>query len=383
MELSVERQIFEQIKRSSKILILLPEVLNTDSLASGLALRLFLLKLQKDVTVVSSGKAEESLKFLPGVGELKEKFASGKSLVITLDTAVKGLEEISYHTAEDKVHIYKKPKSQEFNSEDLSFSREKFPVDLIISLDAMSLEDLGKIYENNTDLFFETPKINIDNKPGNEYFGSINLVDVAATSVAKILAGLLQKYEEQLMDADTATCLLAGIIAKTGSFQHVQTTPRAFLKASELVAIGGRQQEVVKNIFKTKSLPLLKLWGRALAKMKLLEDSKVLYSLLNFNDFEKSECTNSEVLPILKEFLDNISDYKIVGLITEGVKASVVITAAVHEQIPAEQFLQNLGGKGKIFNFNSGNYKVLQIEARQASLEETENKFLEAVKTLS
>src|SRR6202042_3084276 len=129
--------------------------------------------------------------------------------------------------------------------------------DLIIVLEAGSLENLGKIYEQHTDVFFETPKINIDNKANNEYFGAINLVDVTATSVAEILAELLQKYEDQLIDEDVATCLLAGIISKTHSFQHVLTTPKAFLKASELVALGGRQQEVVKHIYKTKSLPLL------------------------------------------------------------------------------------------------------------------------------
>ena len=167
----------------------------------------------------------------------------------------------------------------------MSFSAEKFPVDLIFVLGAKSLEDLGGLYEQNTDLFFETPKINIDNRAENEYFGQINLVDITVTSAAEILAELLQKYEEQLMDQDIATCLLLGIISSTRSFQHVQTTPKAFLKASELVALGARQQEIIKNIYKTKSLPLLKLWGRALARMKILEDEKIVYSILSSDGF--------------------------------------------------------------------------------------------------
>ena len=121
-------------------------------------------------------------------------------------------------------------------------------MDLIIALEAHSLEDLGGLYEHNADLFFETPKINIDNNPENEYFGAVNLVDVTATSVAEILTGLLQEYEAQLLDEDIATCLLTGIISKTQSFQDVQTTPRAFLKASELVSLGGRQQDYKKYL---------------------------------------------------------------------------------------------------------------------------------------
>lgn len=383
MELSVDQQIFEQIKKSNKILILLPEVLNADSLASGLGLRLFLLKQQKNVSVISGGALPEILKFLPGASELKHELVDSKSLIIILDTSVKKLDEISYQTSDDKVQIYLKVKSQDFNPEDVSFSQEKFPVDLIITLGVKSLEDLGKIYEQHADLFYETPKIIIDNKSDNEYFGAINLVDVTATSVAEILTELLQKSPEQLIDEDIATCLLAGIIEKTASFQHVQTTPKAFLKASELVALGGRQQEVVKNIFKSKSLPLLKLWGRALARMKIQEDAKVLYSVLNILDFEKAESTDYEVLPVLKEFLDNISGYKIVALITEAVKGQLTISAAVHEQLSVEKLQQDLGGKGKILNFNLGNYKVLQIIETETAAEILEHKFLEALKKVS
>ncbi len=380
MDLTTEQQIFEQIKKSSKILLFLPENVNADSLGSCLALRLFLNKLQKDVTVVSSATLPENLKFLPGVGEIKKSLALGKSLVVTVDASVKKLEEISYQIVGEKVHIYLKAQHQEFTAEDLSFTKEKFPADLIITIDCKSLDSLGKVYEQYADLFYETPKINIDNKPANEYYGTINLVDVTASSVAEILSELFQKYEQQLVDEDMATCLLTGIISKTNSFQHIQTTPHAFLKASELVALGGRQQEVIKNIFKTKSLPLLKLWGRALAKMKIQEDIKLIYSVLNSSDFEKSESTEAEVMPVLKEFLDNISGYNTVALITESDKGHYELTAAVHEQVSIDTLIQKLGGAAKVFNFNIGNYKLLQIMEAGASAEFLENKFLEALK---
>ena len=379
MELTITEQIFEQIKKSGKILIALPEVLSADSVASGLALRRFLSKQQKDVVLGSSGVVPENMKFLPGSEQVQSAISSGKSLVVTLDTSIKKLDEISYETKADKVEIFLKPKDGEFTAEDLSFSRDKFPLDLIITLEAGSLEDLGKIYEQNTDLFFETPKINIDNKSVNEYFGAINLVDVTATSVAEILTGLFGQYEQQLIDEDVATCLLAGIIAKTHSFQHVQTTPKAFLKASELVSLGGRQQEIIKNIYKTKSLPLLKLWGRALARMKIQDSSNAIYSVLNSVDFEKAEGSAADIMLVLKEFVENISGYKIIALITEAEKGNLTFSAAVHEQIPAGEFLETLGLGGKIFNYQFGNYKVLQIDNLLLTIEEAESKFLESL----
>ncbi len=381
MELTPEQQIFEQIKKSSKVLIFLPESVNADSLASSLALRAFLLKLQKDVTVVGGGKIPDNLKFLPDIGEVKSSLVLGRSFVITVDASHKKVDEISYHTTADKVHIYLKSQGLEFTREDLSFATEGFPADLIFTLDCKSLDSLGVVYEQQADLLYETPKINIDNKSENEYFGAINLVDVTASSVAEILSELFQKYEQQLIDADVATCLLTGIISKTNSFQHAQTTPKAFMKASELVALGGRQQEVVKNIFKTKSLPLLKLWGRALARMKIMEEHKTIYSILNSVDFEKAESGETEILPVLKEFLDSISGYKIVGLLTESAKGNLAVTVAIHEQVQVEKFSQIFSG-GKFLEFNLGRYKVFTLADKDGSLEFLENKFLEVLNSL-
>src|ERR1039458_9801791 len=107
MELDIPQQIFALIKKSQKVLIALPEYAGTDSLASALALRLFLLKLQKDVVVAGSGKkADESLQFLPDVGSVQQALEGGKSLVITVDTSQKKLAEISYQTAETQAQVF-------------------------------------------------------------------------------------------------------------------------------------------------------------------------------------------------------------------------------------------------------------------------------------
>ncbi len=381
MELPSDQQIFELIKKSGNILIVLPENLTADALASGLALRLFLQKLEKNVQLAASGQIAENLKFLPGSELLQSKLASGQSLVITLDTSVKRLEEISYQTGSHRAQIYLKSQDEPFTEQDLTFAQEKSKPDLIVALGTKSLAALGRLYETSTDVFFETPKINIDNQPDNDYFGTLNLIELTATSVAEILSELLQQYEQQLIDQDIATCLLAGIISSTKSFQHVQTTPRAFLKASELVSLGGRQQEIVKNIYQTKSLPLLKLWGRALARMKILGVQKTVYSILNFTDFEKAEAGEEQLLPTLKEFIDNISGYSVIALIAEPVKNSSRILAAIGRQLPAEKFLAEFAG-ARLLDVSLDHYQVIELIGED-SLDSLESQFIQAAQNLT
>ncbi len=380
MEFSIEQQIIDLIKKSSKILIFLPSILNADSLASGLALKQFLTKMQKEAEVVTVASVPENLKFLPGADGVKNSLASQKSLVIHVDTKVKKLEEISYQTELGRASIYLKSQTHDFTPEDLSFSLAKSPVDLVVILSAKSLEDLGGVYEQQADLFFETPKVNIDNQADNEYFGAVNMVDVTATSVAEILVQVFEKYEEQLIDENIATCLLAGIIDKTSSFQHVKTTPNSFLKASQLVALGARQQEIIKHIYKTKSLSLLKLWGRALARMKLDEESQSVVSTLSLTDFEKSEATEDYLLPTLKEFLDNVSGYKVLALVSEPVKEKRLVLAAVHEQVGVEKFLKAFPGQSKVLEIAFGNHKVVEIVSTELTLESLEQQLTAILK---
>lgn len=380
MQSNTEQQILEQFKKAGKILIVLPENLNVDALSAGLALRLFLLKQQKEVSVASSGAVPLQLRFLPGAETVQNRLAQGKSLVVSINTSVKKLEEISYEKTPQAVQIYLKSQTDEFEEKDISFSKETAPLDLIIALGGKSLESFGKIFEQATDRFFETPKINIDCQAVNEYFGAINLVDITATSVSEILVELMQKYEEQLIDEDIATCLLSGIIEKTSSFQHVQTTPRAFLKASELVALGGRQQEVVKNIFKTKSLPLLKLWGRALARLKLIENLPVVYAPLSLMDFEKADAGSAEILPALKELVDNLGGNKIFALIFETQKNQIGLRMAVHEQVQTNKLLAAFPGVAQSV-IAIGDLRLMEYSFAEQSLEEAERFFEQAIKT--
>lgn len=379
MELSVEQQIFELLGQGRKVLIVLPEHLTADSVASGLALALFLKRLDKDVGIATSGKIPENLQFLPGLEMVKSDIGSGKSLVIVLDTAAKKLEELSYQALKDKVHIYLKSKDGAFAPQDVSFGSEKFPLDVIVSLDARSLESLGRLFEEHTDMFFETPKINIDNQPGNEYFGSVNLVDVTASSVAEILSGLFERFETQLVNEDIATCLLAGIITKTNSFQHVQTTPKAFLKASELISLGGRQQEVIKNVYKTKSLPLLKLWGRALARLKTEEEPSLAYSMLTAGDFEKAGAASGDLLAVLRELVDNTSSYKVLAILSETTEKAVKLVLAAHAQANPENLQKLLPEGAKMLEQPLGMYKLIISEFSGLTLQEAERRLLDTV----
>jgi len=220
---------------------------------------------------------------------------------------------------ENKLNIVITPLSGSFKNEDVSFSYGTFKFDLIIVLDSPDLERLGPLYEGQSSLFYETPVINLDHHAGNDFFGKINWVDLTATSTAEILVSLIESLarENPLIDEDIATALLTGIITDTGSFQNANTTPKSLTVAAQLVAAGGRQQEIIRHVFKTKPLSTLKLWGRILESVRLDPESRFIWAKISQDDFLATGATESETSGVIDELLKSAPDIDFVLLLSE------------------------------------------------------------------
>lgn len=299
---------------------------NADSLAAGLALKTFLNKLDKPAAIFSAAPPASKFGFLPGSEQVVSELDLTKNLVLEVSIKRTAVAELSYKKADDKLSIFLKPATGgELTPADVSFGKASFSYDLVILIGISSLEHLGEFYSKNTALFFETPMVNLDFRASNENYGQLNLVQLSATSCAEIVFDLITELESSLIDQMIATQLLAGIIAETNSFQHVRTTPQTFLKASQLVGLGANQQEIIARLYKTKSLGLLKLWGRVLGKLKQVEDLGLAYSVVNQADLTEVQATNEDAAAIIKEMASQLGFAKMfLFIMEEGVNQTQV-----------------------------------------------------------
>jgi nanoRNase/pAp phosphatase (c-di-AMP/oligoRNAs hydrolase) len=319
MEAAIQQQIADYINRSRKILLALPLHVTVDRLCSAYALSRILQKLGKETTIASAARMLPNTDFLPDMPSVTPVLNTGQSLVINVSTARTQLDELSYQsTLPDQVQIFLKAKDQgQFLPEDVTVGAAAENFDLVIVLGTQTLEDLGDLYLQNTDLFFNTPKINLDIDASNDYFGTINWVDVTASAVSEVVTQIIASLEAAVTDENVATSLLGGIIANTHSFQDAVTTPKTLNTASSLIAQGARQQDIIKSLYKTKDFSLLKLWGRALARIKTVSDVSLLYSTLTRSDFERSGEDNDRLMLVLRELLENVSGFQVVALLGE------------------------------------------------------------------
>ncbi len=332
MELTPKQQATELLKDAQNILIMTHERPDTDALGSLLALTLALGKLGKNPTAVATGPVPESHDFLPGRTLLKPSLEGSRDFIISVDTTETKVEKILYkRDGDQKLNIILTPAAgATLAPEQISFNSGSYKWDVIVVLDCSDISRLGPIHEEQADLFYSTPVVNIDHHPGNDYFGKVNLVDLTATSTAEILVSLLESLgrDKPLLDEDIATCLLAGIMGDTSSFQNSNTTPKSFTVAAQLVAAGARQQDIVRRIFKTKSLSTLRLWGKALAKLQAEPELRFVWSAMTAAEIAETGATPEQTSGLIDELLKT----------TEGVDFALLLSerdGAVHGSLRA------------------------------------------------
>jgi len=289
----IYQQIFNLLNKSQKILLFTHAHADADGLGAMISMHSVLKELGKDVTAVTSDPAPENLDFLPAMDIVQNSLSSIKDFIITLDCSMTAVNKIKYNLEGNRVNIIISPKNGSFNPQNVTFAQGgEDHYDLLMTFDTGNLEHLGAIYEQNTEMFFKTPLINIDHHASNTDFGQVNLVDVVSAATTEVLLGLLKemekKYSKKLITADIATLLLAGLITDTGSFQHANTSPKAMETAAELMDYGARQQEIIKNIYKTKKLSTLKLWGIVLSKVQVDPVYRMVWSAVGREDLKEA-----------------------------------------------------------------------------------------------
>lgn len=320
MELSTHQQSIDLLEKSSRVVIALPARPSTDAVAAGLGLFLALDKLGKTAQVVASEfQLPPSHQFLPKSDAIRTELTALRKFIISLDLERTSVDELSYDFSNDKkkLNIFITPKHGFFEERDVSTSASSYEYDVIVVIDAPELEALGKLYDNNTEFFYHTPIINIDHNPANEYFGEINVVDLVATSSSEIVFEILREMKQAALDEYIATNLLAGIISKTKSFQTTSVTPKSLAISSHLIENGARREDVIRNLYQTKSINTLKLWGRALARLKTDLGGRIVWSLLNRQDFEKSGAKPEDLEGVVDELIINTPDAEVVIVLYE------------------------------------------------------------------
>jgi phosphoesterase RecJ-like protein len=147
--------------------------------------------------------------------------------------------------------------------------------DLIISLDCSDLRRLGRFSSVPTS--GSAPLLNVDHHMTNLKFGTVNLVDPHASSTAEVVLRLLE-YMAVPLDAEMATCLLAGIVTDTRGFRTSNVTVQVMEAALRLIKAGASLPYITHHGLNLRPTVAILLWRAALALLQI-EDRVIWTSI--------------------------------------------------------------------------------------------------------
>lgn len=136
---------------------------------------------------------------------------------------------------------------------------------LVVTLDCSDMQRLGSAYRSS---LAGAPLINVDHHITNLNFGTVNLVDPAASSTAEMVFRLADALGWP-MGREAAQCLLTGIVTDTRSFRVGNVTPALLHAAQRLMEAGAALQAISEQVLDRRNVDTICLWGHALAALRL------------------------------------------------------------------------------------------------------------------
>lgn len=232
------------LEGAKEVLIALPANPSFDSVASALSLYLGLSTRGTGVAVICPDQMTVEFNQLVGVDKITGNVTNsqGKNLVISFPYQEGSIEKVSYNIENETFNLVIEPREgyPQVTQDLIKFTSSGGNTDLIITIGATKLTDLGQIYNNNQGLFAEKPVLNIDINNQNSRFGRVQMVDPNISSISELMISLLSSFGITL-NADIATNLLAGMTSETANFSSPKTQASTYEAAAMCLRSGARK----------------------------------------------------------------------------------------------------------------------------------------------
>lgn len=346
-------QVLDVLKRSDHTLVCFPEQVSGDTVASALGVgrAIEALRPGHQVDVVSSGFHDTHrarYAFLPEVIRVKTALEGLHQMTISVDLKRGGrMKDVRYDVKDDRLEIHLTPERGELKRDHIETALSRARYDLIVTVGCPDLAALGSLFTDHAEFFQSTPIVNIDRDPSNERYGQLNLVDLTAVACGEVCAHFLREVAPDRLDADVATCLLTGILAATRGLRHPRMGPRTFAVTATLIEAGARRDDIVRALFQTKTVGQLKLWGRALSRLRTDQEHKIVWTVLSQGDFLSAGAHEDDLLELIDELLVNAPDAQLILCCYElQDRTTRVVARSPDGRYDAASVLKSLGGNG-------------------------------------
>lgn len=226
----------------------------------------------------------------------------------------------------NKENLINKIKSKYNNNLEVGNDWLKF-FDVIVTLDCGSIDRtiIAEEIYNIRDLMLDTFVIEIDHHLKVKSYADIE-IKIQLSSNTELLYYFLKENNIEI-NRDIANCILAGMLTDTGNFLYSSVSDKTLKIASEMMSLGAQFPKLLQNTWRNKNFWEMKLWGLALANLKINKKYNIAFSVLTYENliFFKEPAINlsSDVFGDIIGFMSSLSDAKTFLLLREEEKGKI------------------------------------------------------------
>jgi len=240
------QQTVERLRQANTVLVTVSANPSVDQLAACIGMTLLLNKAGKHATAVFSGKVPSTLEFLQPEKTLEPTTDSLQDFIISLDKSK--ADKLRYKVENDVVKIFITPYKTSLSPKDLAFSQGDFNVEVVLALGVLKREDLDQVILAHGRILHDATVIGVTRGKDKSLIGAINWEEPAASSLSEMSMLIAEALQPGLIDPQSATALLTGIVAETGRFSNQRTTPQVMSLSAQLMAAGANQQLIANKL---------------------------------------------------------------------------------------------------------------------------------------
>ena len=264
-----------------------------DTVGSALAMRLGLMTMNKQVTLVCQDKIPEILRFLPGAE--------------------------SFHMPEEV----------------------QDQMDLLLCLDVSDEKRMGRC---NVLMTKAARTAQVDHHGTNTHYCDVNCVDGSAPANCLIICELLKKLGCTIT-AYIALCLAVGLSTDTGHLVYNSTTPEAYHVMGELVEVGAPIAEAYRRLYRERPPRQVALLARALESLTFHDEGRITSIRLTQKDFTECGALNEDAEIIVNYGLD-VKGVRMCVFAREQADGSIKLSLRAVAPYRISGVAQSFGGGG-------------------------------------
>lgn len=291
-------ELLSAIQNAGSILLFPHISSDGDTIGSTLALKMLLVRLKKQVTIVLDDTPPRNLSFLPDIYCVRLYEEAVNVLTLADDT-------------------------------------------LAISLDVSSDDRLGRGLE-----LFNRVKTTaqLDHHPTNPGFAMINVIDDTAPATAILVYRLFEEFGLPLQ-REEAICLYTGLSTDTGNFVYKNTNAEAFHMMGMLMEAGLPIATYARILFRCKEKEHIALLGKALPTMRYLCGGEIAGMHISTAQIREAGATSEHADGVVDYAID-ASGVKIAYFCRETEEGCVKCSLRALTPYRVDQVAEKFGGGG-------------------------------------